>query len=257
MEFLKNHYEKLILGVIIIGLVVAAVLVSMGGESDDMGGTDAPVYEAKAKPLDLTTNLAALSRFTESESLDFEDGHYMFNPGVWQRKPDGSFVTGAQLGPKGLKIKKIDPLKFSVTFADVSSGATPRCSMRITRVNPPGEKGLPTGMTSTLMAVGEENDFFKFLEARPADAPTEVVLEMKKDGEEVTLPKGKTYERIEGYIAELRYDAENKDFRNIREKSSLVLSGETNNVVAVTAEDVVLLNPATTLKTTLKYNAAP
>ena len=66
MEFLKNHYEKLILGVIIIGLVVAAVLVSMGGESDDMGGTDAPVYEAKAKPLDLTTNLAALSRFTAS-----------------------------------------------------------------------------------------------------------------------------------------------------------------------------------------------
>ena len=80
---------------------------------------------------------------------------------------------------------------------------------------------------------------------------------MKKDDEQVVLPKGKTYERVEGYITELRYDAENKDFKNIREKSSLVLSGETNNVVAVTAEDVILLNPATTLKTTLKYNAAP
>jgi hypothetical protein len=48
MEFLKNHYEKLVLGVIVIGLVVAAVMVSMQAESaveEEIGGSG---YEAKA-----------------------------------------------------------------------------------------------------------------------------------------------------------------------------------------------------------------
>lgn len=258
MEFLKAHYEKLILGVVLLGLAVAAWFVSAAPKGEDEFGQSAGiVYESKATGVDTSTNEVALARFNVMTNLDLENHHQLFNPNVWQRKPDGSFVTGTKLGPKGLTIKSITPLKFTVTFVDVSEGISPRCSLRINRVNPPGEKGMPTAMTSTLMAAGEKNKYFKFLEARPPEAPAEVVLEMEKDGQTVTLAKGKSYERIEGYMAELQYSAANKNFRNVREKTPLVLSGETNNVVSVTANEIILVNPSTTLKTTLKYNAAP
>ncbi len=255
MEFLKNHYEKLILGVIVLGLVISAVMVSMKTSDEEISFS---AYERKASPIDLSTNEAAMARFDTEHELNLEDKHYLFNPGVWQRKPDGSFITGSQLGPKGLTIKDIRPLKFMVVFADTTTGSTPRCSMRIQRVTPPGERGLPEAVSSTLMAVGDENDFFTLTEMRPPEAPQEVILQMKNSEEVVTLEKGgEPYQRIEGYIADLRYDAENKNFDRVREKSSLVLSGETNNIVSVTSDEIVLINPVTTLRTTLKYNAAP
>lgn len=259
MDFLKAHYEKLILGVVLLGLAVAAWFVSAAPKGEDEFGQSpgAVVFESKATPLDTSTYDVALARFNALTNLDLENQHHLFNPNVWQRKPDGSFVTGTKLGPKGLVIDSITPLLFTVTFVDVSEGISPRCSLRIQRVNAPGEKGMPTAMTSTLMAVGEKNKYFKFLEARPPESPTAVVLEMEEDGQTVTLEKGKSYERVEGYMAELQYSAENKNFRNVREKTPLVLSGETNNVVSVTANEIILLNPSTTLKTTLKYNAAP
>lgn len=251
MKFLKDHYEKLILGLVLIGLAFGAWKVS-SITVDEMqdGGV---VYEAKAEPYNTETNESALARFTNIATLDFEDAHQLFNPNVWQRKPDGSFVTGNKLGAKGVTITDIKPLVFSVTFVDVGSGATPRCSMRINRVNPPDAKGgVPTAMTSTLMAVGDSNEFFTLKEINPPEAPTEAVLEMKGEEQPITIAKGKSYERIEGYIAELRYDVENKTFRNVREKSALVLSGETNNVMGLNAQEVILVNPATSLKTTLK-----
>lgn len=259
MEFLKNHYEKLVLGVIVIGLVVAAVMVSMQAESageEEMAGSG---YEAKAQPVDTSTNLLALERFANSAELNLDEGHYLFNPDVWRRKPDGSFITGEDLGPKGVKIKEILPLVFSVKFLDTgSSSSSTRFAMQIVRVNAPDARGTPpTSMSTVMMSVGEENDLFKLLEVRPADAPKEVSLEMKKDAQVVTLTKGQVFERIDGYIANLRYDAENRNFNNVRELSTITLLGETNKVVTLTSNELVLLNPATTLRTTLKYNAAP
>lgn len=261
MEFLKNHYEKLILGVVLIALAASTAMVSMNantgeGEAETLSSNP---YEAKAEPLDLTTNMVAYERLTNITKIDLSGGHYLFNPFVWQRKPDGSLITGSQLGVNGVKVTRISPLVFSVIYADHTSGEKPRYTFRITRVNPPDGKAstLPTAMSSTLMSPGEENDHFRFLEARGAGEDTQVVLEMKKDNEQVILSRGKKFERIDGYIADLRYDPENKNFNNVREKSSVVLSGETNNIVAVDATDIVLLSPSTTLKTTLKYNAAP
>ena len=72
MEFLKNHYEKLILGVIVIGLVVAAVMVSMQADSaveEEVGGFG---YQAKAQPIDISTNLLALERFSNSVELNLD-----------------------------------------------------------------------------------------------------------------------------------------------------------------------------------------
>ena len=260
MEFLKNHYEKLILGVIVIGLVVAAVMVSMQAEStgeEEMVGLGG--YEAKAQPVDTTTNLLALERFANSAVLNLDEGHYLFNPDIWRRKPDGSFITCEDLGLKGVKIKEILPLVFSVKFLDTgSSSSSTRFAMQIVRVNTPDTRGTPpTSMSTVMMSVGEENDLFRLLEVRPADAPKEVSLEMKKDGQVVTLTKGQVFERTDGYIANLRYDAENRNFNNVRELSTITLLGETNRVVTLTSNELVLLNPATTLKTTLKYNAAP
>lgn len=258
MEFLKDHYEKLILGVIVIGLVVAAVMVSMQAGPAAEEGSSGSVFETKAQPIDTTTNRVALERFKNAGELNFEEGHALFNPAVWRRKPDGSFMTGESLGPKGLKIKTIEPLVFWVKFADAGAGLSTRCPLQYNRVNTPDGKSTPaTTMKTEMMSVGDENDLFKVVSASPAESPTEAVLEMKKDGESITLTKGKTFERIDGYIANLRYDAENRNFNNVREKSSLVLLGDTNTVVSVSADEIVLVNPATTLKTTLKYNAAP
>ena len=259
MEFLKDHYEKLVLGVIVIGLVVAAVMVSMqagstDGEMDGFGST----YQGKAQPVDTSTYLMALARFSNASPLNFDEGHYLFNPDIWRRKPDGSFITGEELGPKGVKIVRIEPLISSIKFLDTGVSSSTRAALQIVRVNAPDRRGTPpTTMSTVMMSVGEENDLFKLLEARPPEAPKEVLLEMKKDGQLVTLAKDQVFERVDGYIASLRYDAENRNFNNVREESTITLLGETNRVVTLSSNEIVLLNPATTLKTTLKYNAAP
>jgi hypothetical protein len=114
------------------------------------------------------------------------------------------FITGEDLA-KGVKIKEILPLVFSVKFLDTgSSSSSTRFAMQIVRVNAPDARGTPpTSMSTVMMSVGEENDLFKLLEVRPADAPKEVLLEMKKDAQVVTLAKGQVFERVDGYIANL------------------------------------------------------
>jgi len=89
-----------------------------------------------------------------------------------------------------------------------------------------------------------------------AEAPDALVLEVGGLKEEATVSREKPFKTIAGYTADLAYPPQNMTWREKRIGDSLVFDGDTNNIVEITANEVVL-SASSGKRTTIKYNAAP
>ncbi len=92
MQFLKKHYEKLVLSVVLLVLAVAAGLMPLkvGSENRAMEEKLAQLTKAPAKPLkpaDISTNELALARLKTNVDIELNGAHNLFNPVKWQRNP--------------------------------------------------------------------------------------------------------------------------------------------------------------------------
>jgi hypothetical protein len=259
MEYLKNHYEKVLLILVLLALAFAAALLPMELSKVNSGEILNPSVKQKAKPLDLTTNETVLNNLKSKSETVLSGPHNLFNPVQWKRLPNGTLIkneSGDQMGPRALRVTNIRPLYFTLSLEEITGGAdNRRYSIRITRVvepNPRQRGGSPTNSTTTLAAVGEKNDYFTVIEGLPAENPTEVLVELTKGGQRVLLTKDKPFVRVDDYMADLKYPPENRPFNSVRRNDSLVFEGDTNNIVAILQNEVVLFQPSTTLRTTLK-----
>src|SRR5262245_51013145 len=118
MQFLKKHYEKIVLSVVLLGLAAASaalpLMVSQAQEQIENMATS--VKRAKAKPwppLDLTTNQEPIRRIEGPVRVQLAGGHNLFNPVKWLRRGDGTIrkiVTGNEMGVGALRVTKIEPL---------------------------------------------------------------------------------------------------------------------------------------------------
>src|SRR4051812_38048472 len=100
MGFLKSHYEKILLGVVLLGLTVGVVLLPMkiAREKQDLRDLIEPKLSTKPKPLDPVDETrfnTAFERLEKPTPLNFGRPHNLFNPVQWQRKPDGSLIKVA------------------------------------------------------------------------------------------------------------------------------------------------------------------
>jgi hypothetical protein len=97
MDFLKKHYEKLVLGVVLVGLAAAIVflLFKVGWDKqaleDKRNGLIHPKVQALTN-LDLTTSEQSLQRLSTPAMIDFSAPNKLFNPLAWQKRPDGGIV---------------------------------------------------------------------------------------------------------------------------------------------------------------------
>ena len=85
MQFLKKHYEKILLGIVLAGLigVLVFMLFYIAADKQAMELTTSGIINASAKvlpDLDLTANDAALARLQSPVQLDLETGNMVFNP---------------------------------------------------------------------------------------------------------------------------------------------------------------------------------
>src|SRR5947208_12794158 len=114
MDFLKKHYEKIILGVVLLGLAVAVAFIpfKVGSERKDLDDKRLSLIPRSVKPLtnlDLTTPQTSLKRVAEPTVVNFSSPHRLFNAVPWQKAANGQLIKydDTHIGPKAVTITKI------------------------------------------------------------------------------------------------------------------------------------------------------
>ena len=172
---------------------------------------------------------------------------------LWQKKADGTLlkiVTGDETGPGALVVTNQRPLYLTITFDSVSTtDSGTRYVLYVEREAAP--KATNRGRKPFVSRKDEKNEVFVLREVKgPADAPTELVVELVDGGELVSVTKEKPFKRVDGYTVDLKYPLENRTWLNQRVGSpSLKFGGEEYNIVAITKTEVVVLAKSNQKKT--------
>ena len=266
MDFLKKHYEKVLLGVVLLGLAVAVAFLpfKIASEKQKLEDMRNQLIHPKVKPLtnlDLTLPDSVLKRVAAPALVDFSAPHRLFNPmAVAESGRRASHQSGStNIGPNAVTITKMAPLYLKLTFDNVTfSDSGPRYVIGIEK-----EAALnPRDRTKTqkYCSLNTKTDTFTLRDVKAApDNPTNVVsvvLELNDTGQRVTVTKDQPFRRVDGYMVDLKYAPENKTWTSRRVGASLSFNGEEYNIVAITENEVVLSAKSNQKKWTIKYSAS-
>jgi hypothetical protein len=263
MDLLKNHYEKLLLSLMLIGLAAAVWFLYQKSVTEEEAAKEYFVVVEKRKvkgvsPVDLSPYQNVLKKAQNPPPLVLAGGHNVFNPVKWQRRPDGTLLkiqTGREVGPEAMTIARVTPLYFIINLDKV---ANPGYIIGTTREN--AERPIDRRKKAkfyTVNAPAATNDFFTLKEIKgPPEDPTELILELADTKERVSIAKGKDFKKAVGYEVDLKYPVENKDFKNLRIGSTLTLAGDQYIIVAISENEVVLSARLNDKKYTVRQIAA-
>jgi hypothetical protein len=263
MEFLKKHYEKILLGVVLLAVAVAAgfLPIKITSEKQKLTDLNSQRRNPKAAPLtnlDLTISDKAIARMSAATPLDFGPPNKLFNPMPWQQTRDvpPKLIPGTKVGPAAVMVTNITPLYLQITLDQVTvSDSGPKYVIGVEKQ----AAANPRDRTKkeAYCRVGDKNDTFKLLEIKgPADNPTNVVVELNDTGENAVVSKDPPFKRVDGYLADLRYAPENKPWPARRVGNTLSFNGEDYKIVTITKNEVVLLAP-NQKKWTIKSSTPP
>jgi hypothetical protein len=262
MDFLKRHYEKILLGLVLAGLigVLVFMLFYIASDREEMDQKREGLIHPRVTALtdlNLTVQSNAMVRMESAYLLDFETGNKLFNPLVWKKTPDGRIFplkTGNETGLKAVVVTNIAPLFLILSLDKVE---TNEFGVRYT-------VGVEKQSASTVakrrkqsrfISVGDKpNDFFSLKEVKPApDNPGTLVLKLVDDGEEVSIALGMPFRRVEAYTADFRYDPEKKVFRGRRIGDKVSFNGTDYLVVEVNQNELILADQSNQKKTSLPF----
>ncbi len=265
MEFLKKHYEKVLLGAVLLGLAIAVAFLPflIAGEREKLEEARTTIIKHPIKslpPQDLSQAEGLLKDLGSTSKLVLSTSNRLFNPVQWQRTSDGRRIkieTGNEVGPKAVVITQLTPLYMTVTLDMVEqSDTTPRYRIGVEREG----ALLPSQRYKRQysMALNNKSDLFTLRGIKgPPDNPTGLVLELNDTGELALVSKSKPYKRVDGYTVDLKYDPEKKIWLNRRLGSALTFAGEQYNIVAISSNEVVLSAKSNNKKTTITYKGVP
>ena len=132
MDFIKKHWEKVLLGVVLVGLAVAvaSLPLKIASEREAMQATRDLILNPRVKPLpeiNLSQAEDALKRAKAPLRLDFSAGHRLFNPVLWQKTSDGrplKVQSGDEIGPAAVEVAATTPLYTIISFDNVITNET-------------------------------------------------------------------------------------------------------------------------------------
>ncbi len=258
MEFLKKHYEKIVLSVVLLVVAAAAFWLTqtvrqVQATLDEQLQTRVRGNKKQVQPVDLTNSIAAVDQISKTVVLQLSGEHNVFNPIRWIRgtdklpKPDPKRDLTTTL-----KLVNTRPLNLSITYLGPTGIGEPyryQFSIEQQAAKKPSDR-RPVTLSLT---EGTKNNFFRLQEVRgPKDSSGELVIDLIDGGDRVVLQKGKPFEKIMGYLADLRF--ENRDFAGKRADESLTLSGTTYKIVAIAKDEIVVSAPNGT-RTTIKLSS--
>ncbi len=216
MDFLKKHYEKILLGLMLAGLigVLVFMIFYITADNTDMANKREsftnPQHIKELTNLDLTLQTSAIARLQSAYNLDFETTNKLLNPLEWQKAQDGSLIPAAKkTGLQVAVVTGITPLFLVISNA---SSTTNELGARynITVERQAAATLAKRRPTSHFVSVGDKpNETFALLEVKGApENPDALVLKLTDTGETVTILRDQAYRRTEGYTADFRYDPE-------------------------------------------------
>jgi hypothetical protein len=247
MDLLKKHYEKIILGGVLLILAIGAALLPamISGERNDLNQKEQTIVvpPKPLEPLNFATQQLAVAELRAAASLDLASSNKVFNPVLWQRAADGRVVkvtTGEETGPKALQVLKATPLYLTISLDGVNlSEATPRYTIYVER-EAAAERNK-RGRKAYFATLNNKTDAFTIREASgPQDNPV-LKLELAETGEIIEISKQNPFRRVDGYMVDLRYPLESRPpWIGQRVGATLTFGGETYNIVAITKNEVVV-----------------
>jgi hypothetical protein len=264
-ELLRQHYEKVLLGLALAALAVSGFLLAGQKQKEEEALKNYIVGATSRKAFPYTNvNWApyfeALKDATNAFHADFSKPriHGVFGPVKWQKRPDGKLIKieiGNEVGADALKVTKITPLYLTISL-DKASGAA-GYFMNVTREA--STNALLRRKLQSYVTPGGKDRLGTFLlkEVKGTAEEPELALELGDTGDKVSVFKDRPYQRVDGYKADLSYPPENRSFLERRVNDTLILGGEDYIVVAISQNEVVLSARSNNKRTTLRYNAAP
>lgn len=276
MEFLKNHYEKIVLSVVLAGLVGAVVVLIL--MAVDMRGvlqadpTNVSRTVSKVTPVDSTNYLVLLSNVTNPPVVNFDAGHKIFNPDKLMEGTNGQLFTTKDVGVNKLQILKIVPLDLILFPHLRGSAERPGLYLGVkTDYEPPPYNRI---MIPNSVTAGKELKFgrtvtrdkgFKIHVTDVAGDPkapdtVRIGLEFSVAGNVLTnlsLTMSNEWRHTVEYAADLAYPPENLPYPDSRVGRQMLFAGETNTILEIRAEGITVKEESTEKRTSLLYKPAP
>jgi hypothetical protein len=262
MDFVKKHYEKVLLSAVLFGLVVALVFLPfiIAADKQKQDDMSSQVINGPVKPLpdlDMTNENNALLRLESPFRLDFDTTNKLFNPIEWQKTSDNILIkikSGSEVGVGAAVVAKITPLYYVLSLDSLATndlGA--RYGIGVER-QAAGNPAMRRKQSRYVSADDRKKDLFTLLEVKGApENPDALVLKLTDSGETVTVSKDKPFQRVDGYMADLKYDPERKTFNARRVGAMISFGGDDYYIVAIDASAVILSAQSNQKRTTLQY----
>ena len=259
MQFLKKHYEKILLGIVLAGLigVLVFMLFYIAHDKELMDEAANTLTNPKVNrlpDLDLATNSDAMTRLQSPYLLDFETGNKVFNPFEWQKTLDGQLVKKASLNAHVAVVTNITPLYLVLRLDSVMTnelGVRYNISVENQAAATPSKRTPHHHYVS----VGDKpNDTFELTSVKGnAENPDALNLRLLDTGEIATVKFNQPFRRPDAYIADFRYDPEKKVFHNCRIGSKASFGGVDYMVVEVDKNELILEDQSNQKKTSLPF----
>ena len=260
MQFLKKHYEKILLGVVLAGLigVLVFMLFYIAADKAKMEETRIGLINPPAKPLpdlDMTPDDAAVKRLQSPYAIDFDTGNKVFNPFEWVKMPDNNTLVRKdnKTGPQVAVVTNITPLFLVLTLDSVlTNGVDIRYVIGV-------EKQAATTASKRhkqqrYASKGDKNDTFELLQVNGApENPDALLLKLLDTGETATVTHDKPFRRVDAYTADLRYDPEKRAFHGLRAGAKVSFNGTDYSVDEINQNEVVLEDQSNQKKTPLPF----
>ncbi len=267
MQFLKKHYEKIILCIVLLALAVAAIILSIQVSEVKRrlvkdGETIERYPRVPLKPVDLTAFNSSMAVHTNPPAIAMTNRHLLFNTVRWYKKPDGSIIkaaTGAEIGIGALQLVSVRPLKRIVTL-ESASGTGEKARYAVGIVKQGALAKADQGKKTQYASLNDKNKYFLLKEVRgdvPAEATLVLVWVEDETNDELLVSKAMPNEKVTDYIVDLAYPPDNLDFKGKRANDSITIAGENYIIIAITETQVVMSAERNQKRTIVPLRATP
>jgi len=262
MDFLKKHYEKIVLGVMLAGMigVLVFMLFYINSDREDMNNKAVSLINRPAHALtnlDTATLEGAMLRSKSPYRLDLETTNKLFNPMEWQKNLDGNLILAAKR--TGLLVAVVTNIAPLYLIVSLDSVITNELGVRyVIQVERQAAATMalrhPTRHYVSKDDKPNPKEPFALLAVKgPAENPDALDLKLTDTGETVTISAGKGYRRVAGYEADFRYDPERVAKHHQRVGDKVAFGGVSYVVVEVNQNELILQDQSNQKKTSLPF----
>ncbi len=264
MGFLKRHYEKIILSIVLLGLAGAAgyLTIKVNKVKSELKSEREQVASGGAtQSYDLASTLEQkLTIVSNPPPVQIDGEHRLFNPVLWKETAGGKRFPvreGNEAGVGALKASNVKPLFFTIAF-DKPVGSNPermRYSFKFHQQDVVDKRGRTPRPSSKYAGIdgklgewpfGEQtvNMYLKSTEGDPL-SPTAFIIGMRDaDNQDmadtITLAADTPYEEVRSRLVDLNYAAAGVNFEAKRVGDQISVDGEAYNIVAISETLVVV-----------------